>query len=136
MFRKYAFAVTTLLIASGTIAQAQGKSGKGKGAGGQAHETSQTNVSVAVVFRTDDRPAYRNYFVTHHIVPSPLPPGIAKNVMRGKPLPPGIAKKAFPRELVVLTPGRRSDVTLIIVGDRLVALRSGVVIDVMLNVFP
>lgn len=26
-----------------------------------------------------------------------LPPGIAKNLARGKPLPPGIAKKSFPQ---------------------------------------
>src|SRR5262245_12550800 len=30
----------------------------------------------------------------------PLPPGIAKNVARGKPLPPGIAKKKVPTTIV------------------------------------
>ncbi|PJX44558.1 MULTISPECIES: anti-virulence regulator CigR family protein [unclassified Klebsiella] len=29
-----------------------------------------------------------------------LPPGIAKNVARGKPLPPGIAKKALPASMI------------------------------------
>ncbi|MGD9424881.1 anti-virulence regulator CigR family protein [Pantoea sp. NSTU24] len=29
-----------------------------------------------------------------------LPPGIAKNVARGKPLPPGIAKKSLPASMV------------------------------------
>lgn len=29
-----------------------------------------------------------------------LPPGIAKNLARGKPLPPGIAKKAVPRSML------------------------------------
>lgn len=29
-----------------------------------------------------------------------LPPGIAKNVARGKPLPPGIAKKTLPASMI------------------------------------
>jgi hypothetical protein len=33
-----------------------------------------------------------------------LPPGIAKNLRRGKPLPPGIAKQALPDGLVRLLP--------------------------------
>ena len=33
-----------------------------------------------------------------------LPPGIAKNLQRGKPLPPGIAKQALPTGLVGLLP--------------------------------
>lgn len=33
-----------------------------------------------------------------------LPPGIAKNLQRGKPLPPGIAKQALPTGLVDLLP--------------------------------
>lgn len=33
-----------------------------------------------------------------------LPPGIAKNLRRGKPLPPGIAKQALPDHLVRILP--------------------------------
>ncbi len=33
-----------------------------------------------------------------------LPPGIAKNLQRGKPLPPGIAKQALPTSLIDLLP--------------------------------
>jgi Ni/Co efflux regulator RcnB len=33
-----------------------------------------------------------------------LPPGIAKNLARGKPLPPGIAKQVLPAGLVELLP--------------------------------
>lgn len=29
-----------------------------------------------------------------------LPPGIAKNLARGKPLPPGIAKKTLPASMI------------------------------------
>lgn len=33
-----------------------------------------------------------------------LPPGIAKNVLRGKPLPPGIAKKTLPASMLNALP--------------------------------
>jgi hypothetical protein len=33
-----------------------------------------------------------------------LPPGIAKNLQRGKPLPPGIAKQVLPTGLITLLP--------------------------------
>ncbi len=33
-----------------------------------------------------------------------LPPGIAKNLYRGKPLPPGIAKQVLPTSLIDLLP--------------------------------
>lgn len=33
-----------------------------------------------------------------------LPPGIAKNLRRGKPLPPGIAKQYLPQDLLVRLP--------------------------------
>ena len=36
--------------------------------------------------------------------PKSLPPGIAKNLARGKPLPPGIAKQVLPHGLVALLP--------------------------------
>lgn len=36
--------------------------------------------------------------------PKGLPPGIAKNLARGKPLPPGIAKQMLPQGLVALLP--------------------------------
>ena len=34
----------------------------------------------------------------------PMPPGIAKNLRRGKPLPPGIAKQVLPAGLINLLP--------------------------------
>jgi hypothetical protein len=47
---------------------------------------------VTVVFRDSDRVTFHDYFVAHNITAQSLPPGIAKNVARGKPLPPGIAR--------------------------------------------
>lgn len=67
---------------------------------------------------------------------SPLPPGIAKNLARGKPLPPGIAKKLGPGPLLnqlPVHPGYEwqvagSDLILVAVGTMLIA-------DILKNVF-
>jgi len=109
---------------------AQGRSqGKGRSGGG-----SDTSVSVAV-FRDSDRVTFHDYFVTQKITAQPLPPGIAKNVARGKPLPPGIAKRALPAELLAIGPKVDKDVSFAIVGEVVVATKGGVVIDVLGGVF-
>lgn len=110
---------------------AQGNSqGRGRGNGGK-----ENTASVAVVFRESDRATFHDYFVAHNITAQPLPPGIAKNVARGKPLPPGIAKRAVPAELVAAGPKLDKDVSLSIVGEVVVAVKGGVVIDVLAGVF-
>jgi len=65
-----------------------------------------------------------------------LPPGIAKNLARGKPLPPGIAKKTLPASMIndlPYYPGYEWRV----VGDDLVlvALSTAIVISVINGVF-
>ena len=90
---------------------------------------------MAVIFRDSDQATFRDYFRTHQIMAQPLPPGIAKNVARGKPLPPGIAKRALPGGLLAIGPKVDRDVSFAIVGDVVVATRSGVVIDVLAGVF-
>jgi hypothetical protein len=116
-------------------AAAQGRSqGRGRGNTGSSGGTDVA-VSAVVIFGDSDRTTFRNYFVTNKITAQPLPPGIAKNVARGKPLPPGIAKKALPAGLLALAPRVDRDVTFAIVGDVVVAHRSGVVVDVMVGLF-
>ena len=114
-----------------TSASAQGR-GRGRSSGGS---TTGTTVGVTVVFGDSDRVTFRNYFTTHKITAQPLPPGTAMNVARGKGLPPGIAKKALPRDLLALAPRVGPDVSFAIVGNVVVALRGGIVIDVMTGVF-
>jgi len=65
-----------------------------------------------------------------------LPPGIAKNVARGKPLPPGIAKKALPAGMLRDLP-RYPGYEWRAVGDDLVliALSTAVVTAVINGVF-
>lgn len=126
-----ACAVAVALFGGGVSGQGQSQ-GKGKKSQGSA---STSSASVTVVFRDSDRVTFRDYFVTHKIAPQALPPGIAKNVARGKPLPPGIAKRALPADLLVIGPRVEKDVSFAIVGELVVALKGGVVIDVMAGVF-
>ena len=117
-------------LSSGLVG-AQGRSG-GRGQGGQSETTG---ASVTAVFRAGDQATFRDYFRTHRIAAEPLPPGIAKNVARGKALPPGIAKRVVPADLLALGPKVGKDVSFAIVGEIVVAIRSGVVIDVLAGVF-
>jgi hypothetical protein len=124
--------VALAAVLTAAPAGAQGGS-QGRGRGGSS--TSSSTASVTVVFRDSDRVTYHDYFVSHKITAQPLPPGIAKNVARGKPLPPGIAKRAVPAELVAIGPKADKDVSFSIVGEVVVALKGGVVIDVLAGVF-
>jgi len=142
MPKKIVLAVALVLtVSSGLFAdqgnsQGRGRSG-GNSGGNSSSSSSGTDVNIAVTLFTDrDRSTFRDYFSTHKIVAQPLPPGIAKNVARGKPLPPGIAKKALPADLVRTLGSRAgSGITFSIVGDRVVAVRAGNVIDVLIDVF-
>ena len=132
--------VLALMISSSLFADqgnSQGRGRSGGNSGGNSGNSGGTDVNIAVNLFTDhDRTTFRDYFSTHKIVAQPLPPGIAKNVARGKPLPPGIAKKAVPADLVRTLGSRAgSGITFSIVGDRVVAVRAGNVIDVLIDVF-
>ncbi|MHA6311502.1 anti-virulence regulator CigR family protein [Pantoea sp. USHLN298] len=67
---------------------------------------------------------------------SSLPPGIAKNLARGKPLPPGIAKRSVPRGMLEGLPSYPG-YEWKMVGDNLVliALSTAVVTAIINNVF-
>ena len=127
-----------LLAALAGSADAQGR-GRGHAKGKEkekekAEVSAPANPHAVVVFKESDRPKFQQYFVTHKFVAEPLPPGIAMNLDRGKPLPPGIAKRVMPRELLVYVP-RDANTNYYIVGDRVVAVRNGTIVDVLLNIF-
>ena len=48
-----------------------------------------------------------------------LPPGVAKNMQRGKPLPPGIAKRYLPNDLILELPPLPSGYERIIVVGKI-----------------
>jgi len=65
----------------------------------------------------------------------PLPPGIRKNLARGKPLPPGIAKKTLAPELIRLLPPRSGyDVVQVGWDVVLVEVATGIIHDVLMDV--
>lgn len=86
-------------------------------------------VLAGVLLSDAEKAIITRYFRNHPQPATTLPPGIAKNLARGKPLPPGIAKKAAPGDLVnrlsipegfeLQTVG--TDVVLIEIGSRIVA---------------
>ncbi len=64
---------------------------------------------------------------------SALPPGIARQVARGRGLPPGIARRAAPAGLVSLLSPVPDGFSLVVAGDRLVLLQisSDVIYDII-----
>jgi hypothetical protein len=58
------------------------------------------DVGVTITAGQARQIAVDNRFVGY----SSLPPGIAKNLARGKPLPPGIAKKLVPNQMLTQLP--------------------------------
>ncbi|MDQ9387136.1 anti-virulence regulator CigR family protein, partial [Serratia marcescens] len=89
-------------------------------------------VSVSLS-RDRARSLARNYGLTGY---SSLPPGIAKNLARGKPLPPGIAKKVVPYSMLRDLP-QYPGYEWRIAGDDLVlvALSTAIVASVINGVF-
>jgi hypothetical protein len=89
-----------------------------------------------VVFSEVERRLIREFFTQHgSYEASPLPPGIRKQVARGKPLPPGIAKRFLPGDLESRLP-QRSGYTRQIVGTDvlLIAAATGLVVDILVDV--
>jgi len=86
-------------------------------------------------FSNAERQIIVEFFTSHSYKVQALPPGIAKNLARGKPLPPGIAKKQIPAELKARLTAR-AGVEISIFGDRIVLLEaSGLVVDVLEGIF-
>ena len=65
-----------------------------------------------------------------------LPPGIAKNLQRGKPLPPGIAKKSLPGDLLVRLPPAPAGYERMVVSGKvlLVEVATQIVHDVLTDI--
>lgn len=62
-----------------------------------------------------------------------LPPGIEKNLARGKPLPPGIAKQALPNDLIRKLPPARDGYERVVVSGKvlLVEIATQVIHDIL-----
>jgi hypothetical protein len=90
--------------------------------------------SVSAVFTTGERELIFGWFRDHRVsnVKS-LPPGIRKNLARGKPLPPGIAKQVLPGDLG-LTPRSGYEAIRVGLDVLLVELATGIIHDVLMDV--
>jgi hypothetical protein len=64
-----------------------------------------------------------------------LPPGIAKNLQRGKPLPPGIAKQFLPQDLLVRLPRAGDGLEYLLVAGKLllVEVTTQIVREILLD---
>ncbi len=100
---------------------------------------------VEVVFSNTEIAAIRAYYSDHGSVKvgkkhkkgkKALPPGIAKNLLRGKPLPPGIAKQALPDPLIRLLPPPPKGYERLVVAGKilLVEVATQVIHDVLEDV--
>lgn len=65
-----------------------------------------------------------------------LPPGIARNLERGKALPPGIAKQFLPEGLIALLPAPRAGYERVVIDGKvlLVEIATRVIHDVLVDV--
>lgn len=99
---------------------------------GKSNKSVSDDVDARVSF-DHARHLALNYGLTGY---ESLPPGIAKNLARGKPLPPGIAKKTVPASMLGQLPSYPGDEWRV-VGDDLVliALSTAVVTTIINGVF-
>ena len=127
-----ALLMVTLLAGAGTPAMAQRPDKPAK----SNPKGPRDQPVVRVVFAEADRGVFRDYYRTRREAIKPLPPGIAKNLARGKPLPPGIVKTRVPDAVLVQLPWRPRDYTVFLVGDRVVLLNAnGLVADILDGIF-
>lgn len=109
--------------------------GNGRGNGGRSNGGG-VDVDVGVSLNVDFGQVRRIALANNLTGYDSLPPGIRKNLARGKPLPPGIAKRAVPspllRELPVIEghEWRISGTDLV-----LVALGTLVVVEILEGIF-
>ena len=121
-----------LLTSDGAAAQ-----GRGRGGGGGGSDSGGISVefTAEISFSLGDRDQLRAYYSSN---PSPgieaLPPGIQKNLKRGKPMPPGIAKR-FPPDALRSSLSIPPQYEVIEVGWDvfLVEVATGVIHDVLMD---
>ena len=84
-----------------------------------------------------DRDQVRRLVVTRHLAGHErLPPGIRRNLVRGKPLPPGIARQTVPAPILAVLP-RYPGHEWIVCGTDLVLIvvAGAIVADILTDVF-
>jgi hypothetical protein len=109
-------------------------------AGAQTQQQSFASSAVGVKFTPTEIEIIRDYYEAGSHKKkggkTGLPPGIAKNLARGKPLPPGIAKQYLPGDLVRRLPPVPAGYERIVVAGKilLVEIATQIVHDVLTDV--
>lgn len=86
----------------------------------------------AILISSDERRVINDYFRVNPYPAQGLPPGIAKNLARGKPLPPGIAKRYLPPGLLGQLPVRPGYEWVAVGRDVvLIAIATGIIVDIL-----
>jgi len=114
-----------------------GKSHAGNGGGSSSKSGDSDSPGVTLRYAGITVSTARTYAHEYGLSGySQLPPGIRKNLARGKPLPPGIAKKMVPGPMLARLPAYPGYEWRIAGSDLvLVAIATAVIADVLLNVF-
>jgi len=122
------------LLAGGAVARPP--ENKGKPAQGNA-EQSEAARDGSLVRITIDRETARRWAGEYRLGgQAALPPGIRKNLARGKPLPPGIAKRNLPTPYLGRLPAYDGyDWTMAGRDLVLVQAATGIIADVLADVF-
>jgi len=120
-----------LVFAAAVLAITPLASARGGEAGIHVEFTDLEISAIRAYYRDQDTAASRgNASGKDH---KSLPPGIARNLQRGKPLPPGIAKQALPLRLVQLLPAPPRGYERVVVGGKilLVEIATQVIHDIL-----
>lgn len=131
--------ITCLLV--GTAA-AQPPPGRGQGGPpgrtgppGRAVPDAGAALGALLVFTAIEQTRIREWFIANPYAVQPLPPGIARNLARGKPLPPGIAKRYAPSGLLrQLAPRPGYEILVVGASILLVHAATGIVHDILSDV--
>jgi hypothetical protein len=120
-----------IALALSAHVDAQGPKNKKEGGGPAKAEQTVAGVTFGAVAERE----IRAYFQANTLAPQSLPPGIAKNLARGKPLPPGIAKRALPGGLATRLPSYPGHEVIIVDRDViLVDIATQVIVDILTRV--
>ena len=124
--------ITILILLMGLTAGSASAQGKGRGKPDGGEKTSHMKVKPG---SDAEIRIIREFYSADSRKPQSLPPGIAKNLARGKPLPPGIAKKQLHDDLIILLPARPGARWLIAGDVVLLVDASDIIVDLVRLVF-
>ena len=117
--------------------EGKGKPDKAQGHGKHAGKERAAHGGDGLVSISISSGDARRIAIQHNVTGyESLPPGIRKNLARGKPIPPGIAKKAVPSAVLADLPAYDGYEWRIYGSDLvLVTIATAVIADVLLDVF-